>query len=1082
MAIPESGFINNVNLVASKLSTIEEAAILFDTATVEILNQIASLDIEAIVEDLKKSNYLGNRKLDINLALNNLSTSTQVAYSQANLVLKNGTTLAVPFQIQLPNSTWVTEELTSHADIKNYIQNSSQFINSVINTELTVEDELGLSPQLIRFRDADGTSSNLDRVELIAYSGSYVDGTVQYTWADTTSSLQTLANRATDILVLGQSIDAIVVLSTMPTQIDSLHTNMATLTALYTDLTEIMTVYSNLQAVLAVVNSIGSVNTVSINIADILSVNTNIVPNLAEILQADSNAVAAALSQTQAAGSAANASISAGNAATSASTALGYLNQFSTLVAQANTLVAGSNASASYNSSTGVLSLGIPQGIKGDKGDALSVSAFGTFATRSTYDGQALGFSFLAVDTSTLYFKASNTSGDWSSGVSFGKGDTGDAGVQGYSWLTGSGVPSGGLGVNGDLYLNQANADVYNKVGGSWGIPITNLAASINDATTSSALAWSSTKISTELGLKSDTTHAHAGVYEPANANLQSHLTTTTNPHAVTKAQVGLGNVDNTSNATERTATATLTNKTIVATNNTITTAVSGNLTSTELNAALAELQTDIDTRVATSSKDASNGVVGMTLFKINFKNLANTFTSQMSNSNTAARTYTFQDRNGTIADHNDLASKADKASPTFTGTVTLPTATVAITKAPGTSSTELATTAFVAGEVDAHEAVAIDVHDASAISNIPSVNLSATNVQAALNELAGDVLQRVLKTSDTGSAQLPASTTANRDGTPQAGYLRFNTTLNQFEGYNGTAWGAVGGVSDGDKGEITVSGSGGTWTIADGVVTPAKLTAAAKTSKIQPITASVSSNALTITLNPTVLDFRSSSLTSGSVNARAINSAISTVISSGSTGGTVNGVQSRIVVLAIDNAGTVVLGWTNIAGGLKLDETNLITTTAEGGAGGADSANVIYTTVAVTTPSPYRVVGYVESTQATAGSWSSSPTTIQGYGGQALSAMSSLGYGQTLQNLTGSRALSTNYYNTTGKPIVVYISGSSSSSFNWNYNINGIAFAACGVPSGSIALGFNFIVAPGFSYNVSYAGAGSLATWCELR
>jgi hypothetical protein len=45
------------------------------------------------------------------------------------------------------------------------------------------------------------------------------------------------------------------------------------------------------------------------------------------------------------------------------------------------------------------------------------------------------------------------------------------------------------------------------------------------------------------------------------------------------------------------TGTQTLTNKTIVVASNTITTAASGNLTSTNLNAALAELQTDIDTR-----------------------------------------------------------------------------------------------------------------------------------------------------------------------------------------------------------------------------------------------------------------------------------------------------------------------------------------------------------------------------------------------------------------------------------------------------------------------------------------------------
>jgi hypothetical protein len=45
-----------------------------------------------------------------------------------------------------------------------------------------------------------------------------------------------------------------------------------------------------------------------------------------------------------------------------------------------------------------------------------------------------------------------------------------------------------------------------------------------------------------------------------------------------------------------------LTNKTIVAASNTITTAASGNLSATELNAALTELQTDIDTRLTSAA------------------------------------------------------------------------------------------------------------------------------------------------------------------------------------------------------------------------------------------------------------------------------------------------------------------------------------------------------------------------------------------------------------------------------------------------------------------------------------------------
>jgi hypothetical protein len=50
-----------------------------------------------------------------------------------------------------------------------------------------------------------------------------------------------------------------------------------------------------------------------------------------------------------------------------------------------------------------------------------------------------------------------------------------------------------------------------------------------------------------------------------------------------------------------------------------------------------------------TSAKDATGGYVGLTLFKINFKNAANTFTSFFTNTNTAARTYTTVDRDATL-------------------------------------------------------------------------------------------------------------------------------------------------------------------------------------------------------------------------------------------------------------------------------------------------------------------------------------------------------------------------------------------------------------------------------------------------
>jgi hypothetical protein len=76
-------------------------------------------------------------------------------------------------------------------------------------------------------------------------------------------------------------------------------------------------------------------------------------------------------------------------------------------------------------------------------------------------------------------------------------------------------------------------------------------------------------------------------------------------------------------------------------------------------------------------------------------------------------------------------------------------------------------------------------------------------------------------RTSATGSVQIPAGTTAQRDGSPLAGYLRYNNQLNQFEGYT-TSWGALAG-GGGGGGEVNQNAfsnfavSGQTTIAADG-------------------------------------------------------------------------------------------------------------------------------------------------------------------------------------------------------------------------------------------------------------------------
>lgn len=60
----------------------------------------------------------------------------------------------------------------------------------------------------------------------------------------------------------------------------------------------------------------------------------------------------------------------------------------------------------------------------------------------------------------------------------------------------------------------------------------------------------------------------------------------------------------------------------------------------------------------------------------------------------------------------------------------------------------------------------------------------------------------KIENTSSTGSTPLAVGTTAQRDVTPSAGYIRFNSTTGQYEGYNGTSWLPVGGGATGAGGD----------------------------------------------------------------------------------------------------------------------------------------------------------------------------------------------------------------------------------------------------------------------------------------
>jgi len=234
----------------------------------------------------------------------------------------------------------------------------------------------------------------------------------------------------------------------------------------------------------------------------------------------------------------------------------------------------------------------------------------------------------------------------------------------------------------------------------------------------------------------------------------------------------------------------------------------------------------------------------------------------------------------------------------------------------------------------------------------------------------------------------------------------------------------------------------------------------------------SLSAGALVLKLNPTGIRFRSATLTSGIPDLVSNSSQITTTISSGSTGGTSSGVQSSIALLAINNAGTMELAWCNISGGINLDETTLINTTAEGGAGAADSSSVIYSTTARTGVA-FKVVGIFRSTQTTAGNWAQSPSLFQPVGGQAYTSMQSIGFGQKWQDVSGSRSLGTPYTNNADRVIKVAFTPSTS-------GISSIAVDGVVVAYAAVVSSLQAEVPPGGTYIVSSAAA--IGYWSELR
>jgi hypothetical protein len=171
-------------------------------------------------------------------------------------------------------------------------------------------------------------------------------------------------------------------------------------------------------------------------------------------------------------------------------------------------------------------------------------------------------------------------------------------------------------------------------------------------------------------------------------------------------------------------------------------------------------------------------------------------------------------------------------------------------------------------------------------------------------------------------------------------------------------------------------------------------------------ITAVPTANALVVTLNPCILSVRNSNISSGAANIRIISAPMSVTIPPGATLGTTNGAAYTLAVVAIDTAGIVELAVVNPQFGVTLlGEDNLISTSAMSV---TSSATGVFYSTTTRTNVPYRVLGYINVTEAIAGTWSTAPTVVHGENGVSVAML----LGASVYNATkwagGTKTVST--------------------------------------------------------------------------
>lgn len=215
-----------------------------------------------------------------------------------------------------------------------------------------------------------------------------------------------------------------------------------------------------------------------------------------------------------------------------------------------------------------------------------------------------------------------------------------------------------------------------------------------------------------------------------------------------------------------------------------------------------------------------------------------------------------------------------------------------------------------------------------------------------------------------------------------------------------------------------------------------------------------------------TKLDSNGGTLTGGTISGGSISGITDLAVADGGTGAsTASGARTNLGAAA-SGANSDITSLTGLTTALSV---------AQGGTGATTASGAFTAIKQAATTSDTGVVELATSTEVQTGTDTSRAVTPKGF------ADASLGYGQTYQNVSGSRALGTTYTNSTGRPIWVVVAWTATGNGSYTAYVDGnLAYYTTQdlYPRANV----DFIVPPGSTYYVSSSAGQGFAYWLELR